>query len=350
MSTQTALPAPRVVEVIDTAPDTSWAQRVRLRPEPRQPIGAQQVRIGMLAMTVLPADLLQMQQRYGVQPSVPYVPGHEGVALVLEAGAEVGDLQVGQRVMPLGAGGLWADERVVHRRSLLPLPAEGDALQQAMLAANPATAWVLLKHMGWAPGQWVLQNAANSAVGQCVRQLAGHLGIPLINIVRRSQAIPEGAQGHWLVDDGLDADALRQQVVRITGAQPVMLALDALGGTATQSLAACLSEAGRVIVYGLLSGQASQIGAHDLVFRGIEVRGFWLARWFGEAANRQAGREVYPALLELVRQDVLHMEVEQVYDLGDVAQALAHAALPHRRGKVLLRGIHGLAPASSGTT
>jgi hypothetical protein len=44
------------------------------------------------------------------------------------------------------------------------------------------------------------------------------------------------------------------------------------------------------------------------------------------------------------------MEVEQVYDLGDVAQALAHAALPHRRGKVLLRGIHGLAPAFSGTT
>jgi len=341
-------PTPRVVEVIDTTPNQPWPQRVRLRQDERQPIGAQQVRIGMLAMTVLPADLLQMQQRYGVQPSLPYVPGHEGVAVVLETGAEVGDLQVGQRVMPLGAGGLWADERVVPRRSLLTLPAQGDALQQAMLAANPATAWVLLKHMGLAPGQWLLHNAANSAVGQCIRQLAEHLGIPLINIVRRPQAIPAGAGGHWLVDDGLDAQALRQQVVRITGTQPVGLALDALGGTATQSLAACLSESGRLVVYGLLSGQASQLGPHDLVFRGIEVRGFWLARWFGEAANRQASREVYPALLELARQGVLHMQVEQVYDLADVAQALAHAAQPHRRGKVLLRGSHGPTPTACG--
>lgn len=341
-------PTPRVVEVIDTAPDQPWAQRVRLRPDERQPIGAQQVRIGMLAMTVLPADLLQMQQRYGVQPSLPYVPGHEGVAVVLETGAEVSDLPVGQRVMPLGAGGLWADERLVHRRSLLALPAEGDALQQAMLAANPATAWVLLKHMGWVPGQWLLHNAANSAVGQCIRQLAEHLGIPLINIVRRPQAIPAGAGGHWLVDDGLDAHTLRQHVLQITGTQPVGLALDALGGTATQSLAACLSEGGRLVVYGLLSGQASQLGPHDLVFRGIEVRGFWLARWFGEAANRQAGREVYPALLELARQGVLHIEVEQVYDLADVAQALAHAAQPQRRGKVLLRGIHGRTAAACG--
>jgi hypothetical protein len=45
---------------------------------------------------------------------------------------------------------------------------------------------------------------------------------------------------------------------------------------------------------------------------------------------------------------VLHIEVEQVYDLGDVALALAHAAQPQRRGKVLLRGIHGRTAAACG--
>jgi hypothetical protein len=42
------------------------------------------------------------------------------------------------------------------------------------------------------------------------------------------------------------------------------------------------------------------------------------------------------------------MQVEQVYDLADVAQALAHAAQPHRRGKVLLRGSHGPTPTACG--
>lgn len=332
--------SPRVVEIIDTRADLPWHDRLRLRALERAPLAPSQVRIGMLAMPILPADLLQMRGQYGVQPALPYVPGHEGVAVVLECGSEVQDLPVGQRVLPL-AGKLWADECVMHRRALLPLPGDADPLQQAMLTANPATAWALLKHEGaMTQGQWLVQNAANSAVGQCVRQIAAHLGLNVVNIVRREQAAARSEGGHWLVDEGSDPQALREQVRRITGDAPVVLALDAIGGSASAALAACLGEDGRLRVYGLLSGQPCQIAAHDLIFRGIDMRGFWLARWFGDPANKQASREVYPALMELARQGALHMAVEQVYDLGDVANALAHAAQEGRRGKILLRGAH----------
>ena len=332
--------APRVVEVIDTRADLPWSERVRIRALERLPLRPSQVRIGMLAMPILPADLLQMKGQYGVLPALPYVPGHEGVAVVLECGSEVQDLQPGQRVLPLG-GKLWADECVMPRRALLPLSDDADPLQQAMLTANPATAWVLLQHEGaLTQGQWVLQNAANSAVGQCVRQIAAHLGLHVINIVRREQAASRDEGGHWLVDDGSDPQALRAQVRGITGDAQVMLGLDALGGSATGAMAACLSEGARLRMYGLLSGLPSQIAAHDLIFRNIELRGFWLARWFGDPANKQASREVYPALMALARQGVLHMSVEQVYGLGDVAQALAHAAQEGRHGKILLRGAH----------
>jgi NADPH:quinone reductase-like Zn-dependent oxidoreductase len=167
------------------------------------------------------------------------------------------------------------------------------------------------------------------------------LGLQVINIVRREQAAARNEGGHWLVDEGSDPQALRAQVRGFTGDAPVMLGLDALGGNATAALAACLSEGGRLRVYGLLSGQPSQIAAHDLIFRDIELRGFWLARWFGDPAHKQASREVYPALMELARQGVLHMSVEQVYGLDDIAQALAHAAREGRSGKILLRGAHG---------
>lgn len=329
----------RILEVIDTQPGLPWSERLRLRREDRLSLTPKQVRIGLLAMNILPADLLQMQGLYGVKPELPYVPGHEGVAVVLEVGSEVEDLKAGDRVLPMGASGLWADERVLHRRALVPVSAEGNVLQQAMLTANPATAWVLLKHQRvLQPGDWVVQNAANSAVGQCVRQIAAHLGLMVLNIVRRADAIPHDSAEHWLVDEGRDAAAVAAQARQITGGAPVSLALDAIGGSASATLAACLAEGGRLVVYGLLSGQPSQIAAQDLVFRGVEMVGFWLARWFGDAVNREAGKQVYPALMNLSGQGSLEMAVEQIYDLADAAAALAHAAQPERLGKVLLRG------------
>jgi NADPH:quinone reductase-like Zn-dependent oxidoreductase len=275
-----------------------------------------------------------MNQQYGHQPELPYVPGHEGVAVVLETGREVSDLQPGDRVLPLGVFGVWSDELVVQRRSLVPVPSHAPVLQQAMLAANPPTAWVLLQR------QWVIQNAANSAVGQCIRQLATHMGIQLINVVRRPEAVASDEGGHWLVDDGQDPDSLQQSVRQVTRGEPVVLGLDAIGGKASQALATSLSPQGRLVLYGLLSGEPCSICAHDLVFRNIEVQGFWLANWFLDPNNRQKAKNVYPELMNLATQNVLRIKVERVYPLSEVLGALAHSAQAGRCGKILLTGMH----------
>ncbi len=332
---------PRAVEVISVSPDKPLSDRIRIRENVRPPLAPKEVRIGMLAMNILPADLLQMNHQYGHQPSLPYVPGHEGVAVVLEIGSEVSDLQPGERVVPFGVFGVWSDELVVQRRSLVPVPSHAPVLQQAMLAANPATAWVLLQHqVTLQPGQWVIQNAANSAVGQCTRQLASHLGFQLINVVRRPEAVAYEEGGHWLVDDGQDPDSLQESVRKITQGEPVVLGLDAIGGKASQALAASLCPRGRLVLYGLLSGDPCSISAHDLIFRNVEVQGFWLANWFSNPNNRQQAKSVYPALMELASQGVLRMKVEKVYELGEVHEAIAHSAQSERQGKVLLKGMH----------
>lgn len=340
-----ALPhLPRQVEVIDTDPARPVEERLRVRAVARAPLDAGQVRVGMLAMAVNPADLLQLDGRYGLRPPLPYVAGLEGVGVVLETAPDVSDLAPGARVLPLAAGGFWADERVLHRRALVPLDAGTDALQQAMLCANPATAWVLLRHMAaLQPGDWVLQNAANSAVGQCVRQLAPALGLRVLNIVRRAGAVPPEAAGDpaWVVDPAGDADALKAGLARARAAAAAgraMLALDALGGQATGALAAALDDGGTVVVYGLLSGAPSALPAHDLVFRGVTVRGFWLARWFADPANRAAAKGLYPALAAQLAAGALRMSVGAVHDLADAAAAVQAAAQPARAGKVLLRG------------
>lgn len=329
------------VEAIACDPSLDWSQRVRVISVPSSPLKPGEVRLAMQAMTINPADLLQLSGKYGVVPELPYVPGHEGVGVVLEVGPDVTHWHPGQRALVIAQGGYWREERVVPARQLIALDDALDTLQCAMLTANPATAWVMLKHLvELQQGDVVLLNAANSAVGQCIRQLATHWGITTINLVRRASAVegPDSATVRWLVDDGQDLESLRKQVKHLRSSGRLALALDAVGGLATARLAACVDDGATVAVYGLLSGQDSTVPAHDLVFRDVKVRGFWLARWFSDPANRAASRAVYPELANLLQQRVFEMGVEATYPLDQVAVALAHADQSHRSGKVLLTG------------
>lgn len=55
----------------------------------------------------------------------------------------------------------------------------------AMLAVNPASAYRMLQDfVTLLPGDYIIQNAANSTVGKCVIQLAKHMGVKTINVVR----------------------------------------------------------------------------------------------------------------------------------------------------------------------
>ena len=79
-----------------------------------------------------------------------------------------------------------------------------------MLGINPPTASLLLDEASdLKPGDWVVQNAANSGVGRSVIPIAKARGLKTINVVRRPELIPElEAIGGDLVvvdeDDAID--------------------------------------------------------------------------------------------------------------------------------------------------
>ena len=74
---------------------------------------------------------------------------------------------------------------------LLSLPGI-EPVHAAMLKINPMTAWRLLHdYVDLARGDWLIQNAANSAAGRAVIQIARELGYKTVNVVRRSELIDE---------------------------------------------------------------------------------------------------------------------------------------------------------------
>jgi mitochondrial enoyl-[acyl-carrier protein] reductase / trans-2-enoyl-CoA reductase len=303
-------------------------------PEP----GAREILVETLRCTINPADLLVLEGRYGTRQDLPAVPGTEGIGRIVALGAEVRGFAIGDLVAVL-PGGAWAERRAVKANAAIKLPPAIDLAQAAMLKANPATAEVLLSEIvPLKQGDWIIQNTANSAVGRFVIQLARGKGVRTLNVVRRadigSTLTALGADA-VLVHDGVASGDLRERARAATGGAPIVLAIDAIAGDAAGALAACLGDGGTLVNYGLLSGAPCRIDAHDLVFRDIKVRGFWLAKWFAGASPDKV-RALYARLLELLAAGKLNTPVEAVYPFARIADALRHAARDGRSGKVQL--------------
>ncbi|MGC6512997.1 MAG: zinc-dependent alcohol dehydrogenase family protein [Myxococcota bacterium] len=301
--------------------------------------GPHQVVVALEAAAIHPSDLLSLEGRYLVRPSFPgAIPGQEGVGRVIAAGTHA-VVPVGTRVLlPVGCG-TWRDRILTNARRVIPIGEEGDASQLSMAHVNPATAWLLLQdtlqpHLR--AGEWIIQNASNGGVGQLVCQFAQSIGVRTINVVRRDTArsTVDTAGGDVVVVDG---PQLPLHVRRLTNGAQIRLGLDAVGGRASTRLAACLSIGGRLVSYGGQSGEPCQLSTSDLMFREIDLRGFWLATWFRNHTETEH-RTLISDLVDRVARGHVKVPVAAKYPLTDVAEAVAHASRSGRDGKVILLG------------
>ena len=210
-----------------------------------------------------------------MRPQLPATLGAECVGRIASVGSNVRQLAAGDRVINLGRDN-WCQRRKVPAAQALAVPGDADVLQLAMLKVNPATALMLRSYMPLQPGDWVIQDAANSGVGTNLIRLAKADGIRTVNVVRRSALDPLQAIGADVVV--VDGDDLAARVQGATGGASIRLAIDAIGGAMVLRLADCLAEGGTVVNYGLLSGQPCQLGAHHTIFKGITLTGFWLQK------------------------------------------------------------------------
>ncbi|MFK7962999.1 MAG: zinc-dependent alcohol dehydrogenase family protein [Burkholderiaceae bacterium] len=301
-------------------------------PDPGAP-AAGQVLVKIQAAAINPAELLLIQGKYASKPPLPAPLGIEGAGEVAAVGAGVTDLSVGDKVMCLPREN-WATQALFDRGELIRLPAEIDIQQAAMLKVNPATALMMLRdYKPVSKGDWVIQNAANSGVGQYLIRLAHARGIKTVCVVRRESLVAElTAIGATLVV--LDGPDLPERVrAAIDG--PLPLAIDAIGGEASFRLAGCLDEEGVVVNYGLLSGQNCQISADQAIFKSISLVGFWLAKQLRQM-DPAAVQSLYDELSAQVADGTLKVPVEKAYPLTDIAKALDHALQEGRSGKILL--------------
>ena len=295
---------------------------------------ADEVLVEMLACPINPAELLIIEGRYASKPPLPAHLGIEGAGRVLALGEAVTGLAAGDLVMSLGRAN-WAEKLILKAGEVIKAPNDIDVAQLSMLKVNPATAQLMLTSVvTLEPGGWVIQNAANSAVGVNLIRLAKARGLKTVNVVRRESLIePLQAIGaNVVLVDGPD---LALRAAAATGGSDIKLGIDAVAGAATERLADCLAEEGTVVNYGLLSGNPCQLRADQTIFKGITLTGFWLAKQM-RTMKPAALAALYGDLMARIADGSLHVDVEATYGLEDIKTALDHASREARSGKVLI--------------
>lgn len=302
--------------------------------DPPEPQG-NLVTVTIRAAAINPADLLILEGRYPGPTEFPAPIGIEGAGEVVATGPDVSGLSVGDRVMSLGRAN-WADKVQADAAQFIKLPDRLDWADAAQIKANPPSAHLMLQtYVELNKGDWVIQNAANSAVGRHVIRLSRARGYRTVNVVRRESLVSELEElGADLAL--VDGDDLAARVRGEIGDANLPLAIDAIGGSACMRLADCLSDGGTVVNYGFLSGDPCMITPHQTVVRGITLTGFWLVG-FMRSSPRSEIEAMYQTMARHFMDGDLVVPVEAEYGLDEIDKAVAHAHRQYRAGKVLLR-------------
>ncbi len=298
----------------------------------RLPPGPGEVEIALCLAAINPSDLIPVTGAYSARTSLPFVPGFEGVGTVSRVGAGVTTLKPGDRVIPIGASGLWQQYLLRPADWCFLVPDDIDDRQAAVSYVNPLTALRLIEalraHFGSLAGRRIGVTAAGSAIGGMLMKLISGEGAEPVGIVRSERSAvrlaAETAGEIVVADEGnipspLDFDAI----------------LDAVGGPfAGDLIGQTLQPGAAFIQYGALSGVPVPIPAIQ-ARADVRFSFLWLRTWV-HAAGRPSIEAAFAASFAGLRSGLFSSRIAQTYPLSRLDEALAHQADPKRDGKLLL--------------
>ncbi|WP_131738546.1 zinc-binding dehydrogenase [Actinomadura roseirufa] len=253
----------------------------------------------------------------------PLVPGNGVGGVVVDVGAGADPALKGRRVVSAtGGSGGYAARAAVDAAGLYPVP-DGLALDEAVaLLADGRTAAMLVRAAAPRPGERVLVEAA-----------AGGVGTLLVQLAKAAGAVVVGAAG-----GGPKADVARgagaDEVVdyREPGwgeaAGEVDVVFDGVGGEVAREAFGLLRRGGRMVSFGLASGEWADVPEEEAAARGVAL--------VRPQASPEELREFTVGVLEAAAAGRLRPVIGQRFALEDAAGA--HAAIEARAtvGKTLL--------------
>lgn len=296
------------------------------------PLKGHEVLVKMLMAPVNPSDINMIEGTYFLKPSLPAVVGNEGVGEVMEVGSSVKALKTGDWVIPAQAGfGTWRTHTVTEEAGLRKISNDIPALSAATIAVNPCTAYRMLKDfVQLKPGDVVIQNASNSAVGQSVIQIAKAWQVKTVNIVRNRDNLNElvdqlkSLRADHVVTEEFSRTPDMKSLVKSLGSPP-KLAFNGVGGKSATELLRHLGPKGVMVTYGGMSRQPVIVPTGVFIFKEVRAVGYWNSQWNEDNADSPEREKMFEELCDMIRECKLVPPPSEIFELENYAEAVKSA-------------------------
>ena len=304
-------------------------------------IGPHDVLVKARAIGVSMPEVLVRRGTYAWMPPRPAIPGIEMSGVVVDAGADVSTLRVGQPVYVsarelVHRGGCYAEYIAVAEHAVYPLPEAVDLDAAATLSSYQVAYHLLHSATRGFRYDSVMVQAAAGGIGTAIVQLARAAGTQVIALAGSDEKVAFALRQGATTAINYRHGGLRERIATATGGTGVDLILDPVGGPRFAELFDHVAPLGLVVLYGSLDGWpgADVVPAMRKSGRSPALRVFSMHTFDGDPEPR---RSATAALLRRLSEGAIRPPISERVPLAEAARAHALLESGAVMGKLILR-------------
>lgn len=310
------------------------------KPEPK----STEVLVKLNLVAVNQSDTATIRGVYKCTQKCPAIPGYDGVGEVIQIGAEVKGIQVGDQIIKTTetivgwSNGTWQEYACWDESAVFPVPKELDPAYAAQLYISLLPAYVVaVSDLQLGSDQTLLITAGGSSLGRVILQLSKLRGFSVISVVRRPEEVPEikalGAT-HVICSS---TENITQKTLEYTNLKGVNAVIECVGGEIATKCFNAIAPGGRMIVFGMLNNQReSTFDLRKMLYSSIAVQGWWLGHWWFNTSDETRSKAMN-RVIELIISGSIQPQKALVFAVEDYRKAIDAIEGTQRIGRALIK-------------
>jgi NADPH:quinone reductase-like Zn-dependent oxidoreductase len=303
------------------------------------PPAADEVRIAVKAIGLNRAESMFRTDVYVETPKFPAKLGYEAAGVVEAVGKDVDAFKPGDAVSVIPPSsitrwGTYGELINVPAEYVVKHPEDLSWVEAAAIWMATVTAYgSLIDIAQLKKGEYVFINAASSSVGIAAIQVAlavGAIPIALTRTSAKKESLLRAGAAQVIVTQEEDTVARIKEITAGAGARVVF---DPVAGPDIAKLTAAMGRFGILIIYGLLSPEATPLPLFDMMVKSLTVRGFIYKNFLADVEKREALKDF---VRDAVASGRLRPIIANTFPLEKIVEATQYLESNQQLGKVVV--------------
>jgi len=290
----------------------------------------------LLEQSAIGLNYMDVYQRSGYYPlDLPSGLGLEAAGKVLEVGADVSDIAVGDRVVYGPVLGAYAKHRIAPAARMIKIPdGISDEVAAAVLMKGMTVEYLMCRTYPVKAGESVLFHAASGGVGHLAGQWGKHIGAHMIGVTSGKENCERILQHGYAHAIDRKSEDIAKRVRDITNDAGVSVVFDSVGKASFDASLKSLAPRGFFISFGATTGEAPAVSPSTLQHNGSLY--FCRPTLANYVATREDLVHSANAVFDLISKGVLDVSIDQTHPLSEIANVHSAFEAGDTTGSTLL--------------